>query len=263
MNFSELQEKYPAFIINVPDLTPDRAPESIKKTVEDAGYKNIILFKGVNGKKENEVREALELFGNPSYDYCCTRTNIGCNLSMLKVLKTIVENKIPYTTVFEDDAIFHPEWHRLAPQFYEHTPKDFDIIYMGNQVEECFTPNTVPNNSVPRIHKLSCFCMHAFIITLNGAKRVLSYILGWDYKSDYATKCMGRPATGLTNCDIILKNIQDRILRKEISNNVLRWYCWNSTHNQCIHNKFPLVDRQARNTGIVFQNYEIPSTTIL
>ena len=86
-------------------------------------------------------------------------------------------------------------------------------------------------------------------------------ILNWDYKSRYATECMGRPADGITNCDIILKNYQDRILRGEINSNVFRWYCWNGTRNQCENNKWPLTNnRNCRNTGIVFQNTEFESS---
>jgi hypothetical protein len=66
---------------------------------------------------------------------------------------------------------------------------------------------------------------------------------------------MGRPADGLTNCDIILKNYQDRILKGEINNNIFKWYCWNGTRNPCEYNKLPLDNnRSCRNTGVVFQN---------
>ena len=56
---------------------------------------------------------------------------------MLKVFLTIVQNKIPISTIFEDDVLFHTEWDTLALEYYKNTPKDFDIIYMGNQIDEC------------------------------------------------------------------------------------------------------------------------------
>lgn len=251
MNFNEIQN-YPAFIINVAKLSPERG-EPAYLNVKNAGYNNIILFKGINGKDEDEVKEALELFNNPKFDFWCSKGNIGCNLSMLKTLLIVVANKMPYATIFEDDILFHDEWNRLAKEFYNNTPKNFDIIYMGNQIDECIYPN-----DIPRINKKSCFCMHAIIVSNKGAKKLLNLILKWDYNSDYATKCMGRKADGITNCDIILKNYQDRILNREINPNTLIWYCWNGTRNPCNYNKLPLDNnRSCRNTGMVFQNMEL------
>ena len=259
IDFNSIQNDYPAFIIHVPELAPVRT-EYCLNNVKTAGYKNPILFKGVNGKNESEVKEALNLFNNPKYDRWCSRGNIGCNLSMLKVFLTIVQNKIPIATIFEDDVLFHSDWNNLAPEYYKYTPKDFDIIYMGNQIDECKIENTVP-----RINKKSCFCMHALLVSYKGAVRALQLILGWDYNSDYAKECMGRDADGLTNCDIILKNYQDRIISGKINKNIFKWYCWNGTRNPCEYNKFPLTNnRNSRNTGIVFQNNDfITSSSIL
>jgi len=255
MDFNSIQSDFPAFIIHVPELAPERT-EYCVQNVKAAGYKKIYIFKGVNGKKNEEIDEALKLFNNPIFDKWCSKGNIGCNLAMLKVFLSIVQNKIPMATIFEDDVLFHRDWKTLAPKYFENTPKDFDIIYMGNQIDECKY-----ENKIPRINKKSCFCMHASIVSYKGAVRMLQLILNWDYKSRYATECMGRPADGITNCDIILKNYQDRILRGEINSNVFRWYCWNGTRNQCENNKWPLTNnRNCRNTGIVFQNTEFESS---
>ena len=160
MNFETLQN-LPAFIINVPELSHERGEVSYEN-VKKAGYKNIILFKGVNGKNENEVKEALNLFNNTKFDFWCSKGNIGCNLSMLKILLTIINDNIEYSTIFEDDIIFHDDWDRLAKEFYKNTPKNYDIIYMGNQIDEC-----IFYNNVPRINRKSCFCMHAIIVSNN------------------------------------------------------------------------------------------------
>ena len=253
--FNLIQNNFPAFIIHVPELAPERTEYCITN-VKKAGYKNVNIFKGVNGKNQDEVNDALQLFNNPKYDKWCSKGNIGCNLSMLKVFLTIVQNKIPISTIFEDDVLFHTEWDTLALEYYKNTPKDFDIIYMGNQIDKCKY-----QNNVPRINKNSCFCMHASILSYKGALRMLKLILNWDYNSKYATECMGRPADGLTNCDIILKNYQDRILRGEINSNIFKWYCWNGTRNPCEYNKLPLDNnRNCRNTGIVFQNNDFETT---
>ena len=135
-------------------------------------WPNINIFRGVNGIKPDEVEEALNIFGNPKFDIYCSKGNIGCNLSMLKVFKHIVDNKIPIATIFEDDIVFHPEWSTIASKFYENTPKNFDILYMGNQIEECYIIN-----NIPRINKKSCFCMHSIVVTFKGANKLLNLVL--------------------------------------------------------------------------------------
>ena len=72
--------------------------------------------------------------------------------------------------------------------------------------------------------------MHALLVSYKGAVRALQLILNWDYKSNYAIECMGRDPDGLTNCDIILKNYQDRIIAGKINKNILQLWisskCW-------------------------------------
>jgi GR25 family glycosyltransferase involved in LPS biosynthesis len=255
MDFNSIQNTYPTFIIHVPELAPDRT-DYVLENVKNAGYKNVNVFKGVNGTKVEEVDEALKLFNYPKFDRCCSKGNIGCNLSMLKVFLTVVTNKIPIATIFEDDVLFHPDWDIIAKQYFKNTPNNFDIIYMGNKIDECLYPN-----NISRINKKSCFCMHAIIVTYKGAQKMLNLILNWNYKSESATKCMGREADGITNCDIILKFYQDKIIRGEINKNTLNWYCWNGTRDTCEYNKLPLdTERRSRNTGIVFQNTELKLT---
>jgi GR25 family glycosyltransferase involved in LPS biosynthesis len=258
MDLSEIQNNYPAFIIHVPELCSERS-ESCLKNVKNAGYKNAIIFNGVNGTNENEVNEALKLFNYPKFDSWIKGGGLGCNLSMLKVLLKIVQDKIPIATIFEDDVIFHPSWEKMSSGFYTNTPKNFDIIYMGNQIDECRT-----KNNVPRINKKSCFCMHATIVSNKGARKMLQLILSWNYKSQNVTKFTGRILNGLTNCDVILKYYQHKILNKEINKNIFIWYCWNGTINQCNYNKLPLNDyKRWRNSGMVFQNNNFESTSNL
>lgn len=256
MNFEVIQ-KCPAFFIHVPELSEARKADDITNKLKEAGYKNIQMFRGINGKNEDEVQQAKQKIGINKFDRYCGNSNIGCNLSMLSVFKTMIEKNIMIASIFEDDVLFHPEWDKLAPMFYAHTPKKFDIIYMGNQVEQCYNVN-----NIPAVHHKSTFCMHGLIVSLHGAKRMLNLITGWDCNSNYATQCMGRPATGTTNCDIILKNVQDRILNNELKPDLLVWYCWNGTNCKCPYNALPLNENhRQRNTGLVFQNSAIPSTT--
>jgi hypothetical protein len=171
----------------------------------------------------------------------------GCTFSHLKLYKYIIENQIQVCTIFEDDVHFHPQWKDLAPKYFQNTPNNFDIIFMGNQVEH--------PDKIPRINTKPCYCLHAYIITLEGAKKLLSYLLNWDYWSPDISKYMGhtRPITGLVITDVMIKNIQQRMNNGTLSKKIY-WYCWNGTYNECEFNKLPLKGINVRNTGLVFQS---------
>ena len=134
MEFNKYIENNPAFIIHVSELCGERI-EICKTRVENAGYKNIVLFNGVNSSKQEEIDEAMKLFPRlPGFDKDETPGKLGCTLSHLKVLRHIIDNNIERATIFEDDVIFHPNWDILSKRYYYHTPKNYDMIYMGNQI---------------------------------------------------------------------------------------------------------------------------------
>jgi len=238
----------PAFVVYVESLAPERK-DFFTKNIINAGFTNMQIFPGVNAKNEQELNEAIALFPGIKFDKNTRIGQIGCLLSHLKVLKHIVENNILISTIFEDDVHFHPQWEELAPKFFENTPKNFDIIFAGNQIEK-------PEN-VPRISKLPCFSTHSYIITFQGANKLLNSILEWDYQNfhKYHDEC---EKTGFMAIDIIIKDFQERISRKQLEPK-FTWYCWNGTKNPCEFNKLPLNGSKVRNSGLVFQSEQFTS----
>lgn len=247
MNFSDILNK-PAFVIHVNELSPERS-EFFTKNIKNAGYTDMKIFEGVNAKNKDKLNDVLNSFNNPKIHKDFSNGGIGCLFSHLNLYKHIINNNIDICTIFEDDIHFHPDWNIIAPKFYENTPKIFDIIFIGNQIDNCIKNN----NSVPRINKESCFCTHAYILTLEGAKKLLYLLLNWNYKSEENQKYVGHPLTGLFSIDVMIKNIQDKIIKKQIHSNILKWYCWNGTKNPCQYNKLPLKGTDTRNSGLVFQ----------
>ena len=68
MEFNKYLENNPAFVVHVPELSPDRL-ELCKSRIENAGYKNIIIFDGVNSAIQKEIDEAVKLFPRwPGFD---------------------------------------------------------------------------------------------------------------------------------------------------------------------------------------------------
>jgi len=241
MDFNKYLENNPAFIINVLERSPERR-EICKSRLENAGYKNIIIFNGVNSSKQEEIDEAVKLFPRlPGFDKDETPGKLGCTLSHLKVLRHIVDNNIEAATIFEDDVMFHPNWEILSKRYYYHTPKNYDMIYMGNQM----------NTESDKINTEPTFCLHAYIVTLLGARKLLNCIIQWDYYD--------QGFTGLVIVDVILIDIQKRV-KEEKLRSLFTWYCWNGTYHPCEHNMLPLEDRKVRNSGLVFQDDTFEST---
>jgi GR25 family glycosyltransferase involved in LPS biosynthesis len=243
--------KQPAFVIHINELAPERK-DFFTKNITEAGYNNMQIFEGVNLSK-NKIGEE---YANIKWDNYMSNGTKGCLLSHIMLYKYIISNNIQICTIFEDDIHFHPDYKILAPKYYNNTPKNFEIIFIGNQIDECCNIN----NILP-INKCSHFCSHAYIITINAAKKLLNYILTWDYWTKENQLYVGRtePLLGLFPIDIIIKNIQDRIIKKTLKANTLIWYCWNGTKFQCDYNKYPLTRMFMRNTGLVFQSPNFPS----
>jgi len=241
MDFNKYLDNNPAFVIHVPELCPDRL-KLCKSRIVNAGYKNIIIFNGVNSSKQEETDEAMKLFPRlPGFDENTNLGQLGCTLSHLKVLRHIVDNNIEAATIFEDDAMFHPNWEILSKRYYYHTPKNYDMIYMGNQM----------NTESDKINTEPTFCLHAYIVTLLGARKLLNCIIRWDYYD--------QGFTGLVIVDVILIDIQKRV-KEEKLRSLFTWYCWNGTYHPCEHNMLPLEDRKVRNSGLVFQDDTFEST---
>ena len=81
----------------------------------------------------------------------------GCALSHKSVWKYIVDNNIDNAMVFEDDVVFHEYFPPLYFQYYEKTPSNYGIIFMGY----CSFDGEEGVNAVYEFFPL---CLHAYII---------------------------------------------------------------------------------------------------
>jgi hypothetical protein len=134
----------------------------------------------------------------------------------------------------EDDVEFHQHWHELAPQFWEITPKDFDILYLGCQFE-----HDVPDHVIAS----PVFCTHAYIITLQGAKKLYDV-------------CVRDPfGTSTIDCMLIehmriAVNTDGRIMP-------FTWYAWNANMFHDPNKNKPGCMWSQRNHGLVFQDSDL------
>jgi hypothetical protein len=237
----------PAFVIHLKNKSHEREA-FFTKNILGAGFKKMNIFEGVDASVPSILEETMSIFPKIKFDKELSKGQIGCCLSHFKLLLHIIQNNIDIATIFEDDVHFHPNWSVLSERYYQHTPKNFDVIFIGNQIN--------PNN--PKISTSSTFCTHAYIVTLEGAKRLFKSLVTWDYQN-FKYYQPGWDLTGLYNIDIMIKNMQDRTLTKQIKP-LFTWYCWNGTYHPCDYNRLPLRGNDVRNTGLVFQCDNFGST---
>ena len=236
----------PAFIINL-ESEDDRLLYSTEN-IKSAGFTDIRRFDAIRGTNENQVKNALDLLNNPEiHDEIGTPGKLGCLLSHLTLLKHIIDQNLEKATIFEDDVFFHPQWHDLASEYYNETPSDYDIIFIGNSVDS-IRLGTECND---KILTDSCFSAHCYTVTLEGAKRLLDACLNWRYDI-FNEMFSGKNIKGLYPVDIIYK-LTEIIINMKIIEQQFTWYCWNGTKYPCNSNKIPLKGNDDRNSGLVFQ----------
>lgn len=217
----------PCYIINL-DRNPERWSD-VQEKIKKAGYTNVHRWTAVDGKNPSQLKDAWNQVGNPSFslndqEFVQYPGKQGCFLSHVLLWKKMIDEQIPWITVFEDDVLFHPEWTTLAPQYFEQTPTNFDVLYLGAQFEF---------HSKYHIDKGPVFCTHAMMVSLEGAKKLYRY-------------CTQAPNVYTVDCMII--DWMKRPLKL-----ALQWYVWNGMF-------FPTdmakMDKgwTKRNGGLVFQD---------
>ena len=241
----------PAFVIHLPRST--ERGKFFKKNIPEAGFTDMRIFEGVDGRDANARADAILQFGFPPIDLEMSYGMIGCNFSHLKVLKHIIDNDIPLATVFEDDVHFHPEWKTLSEKYWKLTPPDFDMLYIGNGLDSCRASSDP--STIQEITTEGAWCTHAYVVTRAGAEKVMNALLKWDYK-EFNHGSRGKTLTGMYTIDIMLLNMYHRATLGEIEKPFI-WYAWNGTRYPCAFNKLPIRGNDCRNTGLVFQNADV------
>lgn len=233
--FEELL-KCPCKVINL-DRNPERWEQGTKRICE-AGFTQIERVSAVDGKDAEALQKGWEELGNPTFaswdkEFVEYKGKQGCFLSHFAIWKEILDKKIPCTVVLEDDVLFHPQWNELAKEYYDNTPKNFDVLYMGAQLEF---------NSRFHIDCGPVFCTHAMVLTYHGVKKLWDMLLS-NSIGVYTIDCM--------IIDMMKYKLSNYYNQKEFP---FHWYVWNAQ-------KFYPTDIQnmpkgwtKRNGGLVFQD---------
>jgi GR25 family glycosyltransferase involved in LPS biosynthesis len=227
----------PAFVINL-DARPDRL-EATTEELRRAGFTDVRRFPAVDASRPNELVRAWSACGLPPFaawdkKFQTMPGKQGCFLSHLALWQMMVDDDLPLACVFEDDVQFHHHWRELAPTYFGFTPRDYDILYLGSQIE-------VPGAGLVR--RVPVYCTHAYLITNAGARKLRSLVLD-DPK-------------GVATIDCMLIEHQWHELNGR-GPSPYEWYVWDGStfgDARAIHH----AGWQKRNTGLVFQDFDLGS----
>jgi GR25 family glycosyltransferase involved in LPS biosynthesis len=210
------------------------------------GFLNIEQIDSFDGF-QNDVDKALEELGI-QFRQDLGKGHKGCSYTHLREIKRMIDEEVPFRVFFEDDVLGHLDLpNGLGQKFWDATPKEFDILYLGNMMNIA-DPALINSNAL--VLQSYTYCMHAYMLTLQGAKRI------W-----FLAKEMN--AAGL------LLNMLDVQLFLWQSEKKLNWQCWNGCWTQKSFptfdaglpwQAFPDIITPHKDTGLFWQNMRLGTT---
>ena len=161
------------FIINLERRKDklDRIKERIKKIQNN---EDIEIIKAVDGNNINTEYLSVNKYKVNSKwrDNNNKRPiklgEIGCSLSHYKIWKRIVEEKIKFAIILEDDAVFSDDYNEKINEITKNI--EYDMLYLGRKV---FNKNEEEVNENMVISNFSYWTI-GYVLTNNGAKKLLN-----------------------------------------------------------------------------------------
>lgn len=198
--------------------------EQTVRLMENAGFTNIQRFEAIDGSAtSDDFFKSLEITSG-------NRGQKGCSASHILLWKQFLEDESDkeYLFVCEDDMLPHTDFYTLFPIYWEMTPKDFDLVMVGNWL------NSLRNNE-QMILTIPTMTTHAYIISKKGAQILLDLFSQKKRSS-----------------------IIDSFLFQMMKQKEIIYYCYNGK-------KYPDPQNTSKGlvrfgTGICFQNKKMPST---
>jgi glycosyl transferase family 25 len=161
-------------------------PDKLLSEITNYGL-SPILVEGVNGKKlsKKDINENTSITGR----MFAPLSVIGCAMAHIKIWKLFLESNADYAIIFEDDVVFENNFKEKLDLGIKNTPDDFDILYLG-----CFGCQNNLNFNTLQFANLGilnlkakfrnqfvnkpfiALATHAYVVSRNGAKKLLSYI---------------------------------------------------------------------------------------
>lgn len=146
----------------------------------------------------------------------------GCAASHVRLWRYIVENKLEWTLILEDDSHFHPDFMKLFPEYWKSVPQNAEIIYPGYLGTE---------NNFSNIISSAVVNTNSYMLSWEGAQDLLNNVLPIKGPIDDAMR------------DFFKKNERSYVFNGNVSINGIRPNDYKEARGeQCMFN------------GIVYQN---------
>ena len=142
-----IQSNRTAYVINL-KKRPDRLSAFYEKFRKFHNDKKTSLFlkEAVDAEELESNENYKKLFKNKKTRL--TKGEIACFLSHYEVFKEIIDKKLNFAVIYEDDVEFHSKFAEISNKVFEEIPKDFQLLYLGGrhtcvyaQYLEPITPN--------------------------------------------------------------------------------------------------------------------------
>lgn len=192
---------YPAFIFHSINAPERLAPA--KQRVKDAGFSTIFVWDSVDGKNSKELREQWTDLGINYEKFMSLGPPQAAIISHLLLLQFALNSNMEYFFFLEDDVFFHSNWSNLWEIYWEATPKDFHLLYIGSHMLN-------PSNK-DLVVQTPCINTHAIMYSRVGVEYVYDLLLK-TYQSYNGEQHV----------------LVDQVLfEHEKSNPPMKWYAWN------------------------------------
>lgn len=163
----------PIYIMNL-DIKPERY-EYVENQIKCMGLSNYKRWAATDGFTTDP--KAMEL-GGLTEKLANRKGLAGCATSHINLWKHILENNMDWVLILEDDAHFHPDFLKMFSHYWNKIPADAEIIFPG-YCGPSFLENTVKN-----VVSAPVMCLHGYIISAKGAKKLLDKLLPMDLPVD-------------------------------------------------------------------------------
>ena len=228
--------------------------EHSAQLLRQTGFSNLEIVDGWDGYEDKAKTDAMlkeigiELPPFEKYGSTVGYGHKGCTLSHVLAWRRVIDLNLPYCFIFEDDVIPHTDLLRgLGQEYWSLTlekKRDFDILYLGNMInpedKRLYDPSE-------KILESGTYCLHAYLITLEGANRMLSQFIE-------ITKARGF----IYVIDVELYYMQ--------SFGQIKYACWNGTNipkpypsfsDDLPWQFFPNIILPKKDTGLFYQNFRL------
>lgn len=180
--------------------------------LRDVGFKGLVAAEGVDGHAHPDdiIKVGSALFPGLVWAPHLSAGHRGCSLGHMRLWKYVVDAGLPYALIFEDDVLPHPQLADLGPvwwkemlDFERKSASPLDMVLLGNQMNSAWIRD-VPDKVV----QSPAYCLHAYIITQAGARKLLTAIEEIIYSGG-------------------LMPMNDLLVFHMLETNKLHYCCWN------------------------------------